>query len=52
MYSDNYFDLMPGETREITLEFQLPVGADHPAHGYLVVEGSNAAKVQVPITVT
>jgi beta-mannosidase len=52
IHSDNYFDLMPGETRDISLEFRLPEGANQPAHGYLVVEGSNVAKVQVPIVVT
>jgi hypothetical protein len=50
MYSDNYFDLMPSETREVTLEFRLPEGANQAAHGFLVIEGSNAAGGQVPIS--
>ncbi|MGC2404687.1 MAG: glutamine amidotransferase, partial [Acidobacteriaceae bacterium] len=52
MYSDNYFDLMPGETRELSLEFRLSEGANQPAHGYLIVEGSNVADAQVPIVLT
>jgi hypothetical protein len=50
MYSDNYFDLMPGETREVTLEFRLPEGANRAAHGFLVVEGSNVAGGEVAIS--
>ena len=52
IYSDNYFDLLPGETKEITVEFQLPEGASRAAQGLIVVEGSNVAKVEIPITVT
>ena len=49
-YSDNYFDLMPAETREISIEFWLPEGADGLLQGHVIIAGSNLAPVQVPVT--
>jgi beta-mannosidase len=40
-YSDNYFDLMPRETRTIDVEFLFPKGAVGPLSGTLNVDGSN-----------
>ena len=50
LYGDNYFDLMPGESREISLEFRLSGTAAEPVTGQLIVEGSNLEAVKVPIT--
>ncbi|MFA5058120.1 MAG: glutamine amidotransferase, partial [Opitutaceae bacterium] len=50
MYSDNYFDLMPGETKELSLDLRLPAGMDKPVQGRLIVEGSNVAASEIPIT--
>jgi len=40
-YDDNYFDLIPGETRTIKTEFLLPEGAAGPLSGTLNVDGAN-----------
>ena len=48
-YSDNYFDLMPVETRQVSLDFWLPEGANGPQQGHVIIAGSNLAPVQVPI---
>ena len=49
MYSDNYFDLSPGESREISLDLRLPPGSSKPLQGRIVVEGSNVAAGTIPI---
>ena len=51
IYSDNYFDLMPGESKPISLELQFPEKLSAPVHGRLIVAGSNVAASEVPITV-
>jgi beta-mannosidase len=50
LYGDNYFDLMPGETREISLEFRLSKAAADFVSGQLIVEGRNLEALKVPIT--
>jgi hypothetical protein len=50
LYGDNYFDLMPGESREISLEFRLYRAAGGSVAGQLIVEGSNLEALKVPIT--
>ena len=50
IYGDSYFDLMPREVREIPLEFVLPESSDGSVRGRLVIEGSNLAAVEVPVT--
>jgi beta-mannosidase len=52
IYGDNYFDLMPGETKEITLDFRLSEAANQSARGRLIVEGSNVAQKEIPIALT
>jgi hypothetical protein len=51
LYSDNYFDLLPGEQRSISLELAFPGNITTPARGRLIVEGSNVAGSEIPITV-
>jgi beta-mannosidase len=50
IYGDSYFDLMPREVREIPLEFVLPEAPLGSVNGRLVIEGSNLAAVEVPVT--
>jgi hypothetical protein len=50
LYGDNYFDLMPGESREISLEFRLSKAAANSVSGHLIVEGRNLEALKVPIT--
>jgi hypothetical protein len=52
MCSDNYFDLVPGETKEISLDLRLPPGVNRPVEGRLIIEGSNVAAEGIPITLT
>jgi beta-mannosidase len=51
MYSDNYFDLMPGEAKSIALELQFPEKLSAPVHGRLILAGSNMAASEIPVTV-
>jgi hypothetical protein len=51
LYSDNYFDLLPGEQRSVSLELAFPGNITTPARGRLIVEGSNVAASEIPITV-
>ena len=51
MYSDNYFDLMPGEDKSVSLDLFLPAGQGKPVHGRVIVEGSNMSSREIPITV-
>jgi hypothetical protein len=50
MFSDNYFDLSPSEAKEVSLDLRLPSGVRKPVEGRLIVEGSNVAAGNVPIT--
>lgn len=48
MYDDNYFDLLPNETRSLAIEMRLPQGAPGRVTGRLIVEGSNADRMEIP----
>ena len=50
MYSDNYFDLLPGETVELSLNLRLSPASHGPVQGRLIVEGSNVAASEIPVT--
>jgi beta-mannosidase len=52
LYGDNYFDLMPEESRDISLEFCLPSAAEGLVSGHLTVEGTNLEALKVPITLS
>jgi hypothetical protein len=49
LYSDNYFDLLPGESKSVQVEFHSI--EEHPgtADGRLLIEGTNVTKAEVPI---
>jgi hypothetical protein len=52
MYSDNYFDLLPGESRTITLDLFMPPQVRKTIQGRVVVEASNAPAQEIPITIS
>lgn len=49
MYGDNYFDLMPGESKVIPIGVRLPRDAHGRITGRFVVEGSNVSTRMIPI---
>ncbi len=51
MYSDNYFDLFPGEAKTVSLDLKFPASLTAPLHGRLILAGSNMAATEIPITV-
>jgi uncharacterized membrane protein len=51
IYSDNYIDLLPGEKKSIALELAFPEDVTMQIRGRIVVEGSNLAASEIPITV-
>jgi hypothetical protein len=50
LYDDNYFDLLPGESRRI--EARLPLLQDHGEHlnGTVRLEGTNVSPTEIPIS--
>ena len=52
MYSDNYFDLLPGESRTITLDLLMPPQVGKTIQGRLLMEASNAPAQEIPITIS
>ena len=50
-YNDNYFDLLPDERKAISLELEFSEKISAPAHGRLIIEGSNVAASEIPISV-
>ena len=51
LYKDNYFDLMPEESKSLALDLFLPPGQGRQIHGRLIVEGSNTSPREIPITI-
>jgi hypothetical protein len=52
VFEDNYFDLMPGESRQVSLELRLPRGVTRAVKGKLIVAGSNLAPQEIPVTIS
>jgi len=50
MYSDNYFDLLPGEMKAIDVRVLTPRGLTGTIKGKFMVKGSNVSPAVVPIT--
>jgi hypothetical protein len=48
-YSDNYFDLLPGEEKSLDLEMFLPPDHGGKIAGTLVVEGPNVEARRIPV---
>lgn len=51
LYKDNYFDLMPEESKSLSLDFFLPPSQGRPVQGRLILEGSNMLPREIPITI-
>lgn len=51
LYSDNYFDLMPGQQKQVSVELKFLGKPNAPVHGKLIVAGSNLARSEIPVTV-
>jgi len=49
MFSDNYFDLLPGEEKSLALEMFLPAGHGARIAGTLTVEGPNIVAKTIPL---
>ena len=49
LYSDNYLDLFPGESKTIQAEVLLPEGVSGPVSGTSIVEGTNVPAQEVAI---
>ena len=49
-YSDNYFDLLPGEVKAIDARILVPRGLKGEIEGKFTVKGSNVRPAAVPIT--
>ena len=49
-YSDNYFDLLPGENKRVIVVLTLPPQAGKLVKGRLSIEGSNVPAQQVAVT--
>ena len=49
-YSDNYFDLLPGEVKTIDARILAPRGLQGEIKGKFTVQGSNVRPVVIPIT--
>ena len=48
-YSDNFFDLLPGERKSLVLEMFLAEGNRGKISGALVVEGPNIETKRIPV---
>ena len=48
-YSDNFFDLLPGESKSVGVEMFLATEHMRKLSGTLVVEGTNIASRRIPV---
>jgi beta-mannosidase len=48
-YSDNYFDLLPGEEKSVDLEMLLPAQRAEKIAGTLIVAGPNVEERRIPV---
>jgi beta-mannosidase len=49
LYSDNYFDLLPNETKEVEVDAFVPPGVAGTIKGSFVVEGTNITASRFPV---
>ena len=49
LYDDNYFDLLPGESRTVNAKLLLPQNRTGPISGKLVVKGTNVVPTVITI---
>jgi beta-mannosidase len=50
LYGENYFDLFPGEKKDVAVDVVMPEGSAGPAKGTLILEGTNAAETRIPLS--
>ncbi len=51
-YGDNYFDLLPGESKPVPIEMFLPKEHKGKLSGTFVVEGTNIESRRIPVQIT
>ena len=49
LYSDNYFDLLPGESKTINVDLLAPQSVAGALEGTLIIEGTNLPEQRVPL---
>jgi len=49
LYDDNYFDLFPGEKKQVPVQFRTPQTFGGTVEGTLIVEGTNVPEIRVPL---
>lgn len=52
LYGENYFDLFPGEKKEVAVDIALPEGFKGTEKGALILEGTNVPETRIPVTLT
>jgi hypothetical protein len=50
LYGENYFDLFPGEKKEVAVDVAMPEGFTGTTKGTLILEGTNVPETRIPIT--
>jgi hypothetical protein len=50
LYGENYFDLFPGEKKEIAVDVVMPEGFTGTARGTLILEGTNVSENRIPVS--
>jgi len=50
LYGENYFDLFPGEKKEIAVDVVMPEGFTGTASGTLILEGTNVSENRIPVS--
>ena len=50
LYGENYFDLFPGEKKEIAVDVVMPEGFTGTATGTLILEGTNISVDHIPVS--
>jgi hypothetical protein len=52
LYGENYFDLFPGEKKEIAVDVVMPERFTGTARGTLILEGTNVSENRIPVSLT
>lgn len=52
LYGENFFDLFPGEKKEVGVDVAMPEGFKGTAKGTLILEGTNVPESRIPVSLT
>lgn len=52
LYGENYFDLFPGEKKQVPVDVVMPEGFTGSANGTLILEGENVPESRIPVSFT